>query len=328
MLSADTIPFARHVDISAVLPVIDRFDDPEQVYFSYRDAMAAVSDAYELIYVLDGSHPWLTSKLTALAADGEPIRIIDLPRGCGEAACITVGVERAQSDRILLLPPYLQIEPAAIPDLVSLLQQADLVAPCRDRKGDLLVSRARGKAFEVLARAVGARRDDLGCHVRLFHRRVLDEIDLRHDQHRFLPILAEHAGFKVTRVMAPQATADRCYRHHGPRAYVGRVLDVVAMSFLLKFVQKPFRFFGAIGLVTIAIGLLIDLALAIDKLVYGEPIADRPALLLGTLFLVLGLQIAAVGLIAEIVIFTRSRARPTYRIDHVVEQPANSVAAE
>lgn len=328
MSPADMPPHAGRTELSIVVPVIDRFDDPDTVYRAYRDAIARVTGAFEFIYVLDGSHPQLAKRLEALIAAGEPISIIDLPRGYGEAACITIGTERARAERIALLPPYLQIEPSVIPDLIPLLDNVDVVAPCRNRKGDVFASRARGKAFEVLARASGARKDDLGCHVRLFRRRVMNDVELRDDQHRFFPILAEHAGFRVERVMAPQAAADRRYRHHGPRAYVGRVLDVVAMSFLIKFIQKPFRFFGAIGLTTIAAGLLIDLALLIDKLATGKALGDRPALLLGTLLVVLGLQIAAVGLIAEIVIFTRSRARPTYRVDHIVERSAPRVAAE
>ena len=328
MPAPDLLPF-RPFDVSVVVPVIDRVDDPETVYTAYRDAIAAVTANFEFIYVLDGPQTGVADKLAALRACGEPIKVIELPRGYGEAACITIGTERAGAERIALLPPYLQIEPATLTGLLPLLDEADLIAPCRDRKGDVLISRARGKAFEVLARASGARKDDLGCHVRLFRRRVMTDVELRDDQHRFLPILAEHAGFKVVRVMAPQARADRRYRHHGPRAYIGRVLDVVAMTFLLKFIQKPFRFFGAIGLGTIATGLLISLALLVDKFANGKALADRPALLLGTLLIVLGLQIAAVGLIAEIVIFTRSRARPTYRVDHIAEHPTGAaVAAE
>jgi len=327
MLSPDMTAFGRTVDVSVVVPVIDRFDDPEAVFSAYRDAVAATTDAYEFIYVLDGPHPWLETKLAALREAGEPIAVINLPRGCGEAACITIGSERARADKVALLPPYLQIEPRTITELLPLLDEAHFIAPCRDRKGDVFFSRARGKAFEVIARASGARKDDLGCHVRLYRREVMNDVELRDDQHRFLPILAEHAGFKVVRVMAPQAAADRRYRHYGPKTYVSRVLDVFAMSFLLKFIQKPFRFFGAIGLGTIVAGLAVCLALAFDKFVNGQPLADRPALLLGALLIVLGLQIAAVGLIAEIVMFTRARARPTYRIDHVVERPSGMAAA-
>jgi hypothetical protein len=49
-------------------------------------------------------------------------------------------------------------------------------------------------------------------------------------------------------------------------------------------------------------------------------LADRPALLLTVLLIVLGIQVAAVGLMAEIVIFTRYRSTPAYRIDRIVAQ--------
>jgi hypothetical protein len=39
---------------------------------------------------------------------------------------------------------------------------------------------------------------------------------------------------------------------------------------------------------------------------------------------VLGIQIAAIGLIAEIVIFTRSKGTPTYHIDHIAEKTVHN----
>jgi len=308
------------VEVSAVVPVVDRVDDPEAVYFAYRDAIAAATSNFEFVYVLDGSHDRLREALERLRASGEPITIVTMPRSYGEAAAIGIGCEHARGDRIALLPAYLQIDPASITAMIPMLDSTDFVAPCRDRKGDVFASRARGKAFEVVARVSGARSDDLGCHVRLFRRAVMNDVELRDEQHRFLPILAEHAGYRVTRVMAPQAEADRRFRHHGPRAYLGRLLDLFAVSFLLKFIQKPFRFFGAIGLAGIIVGIGINLWLVVEKVALGKGMGDRPALLLATLLIVLGLQIAAVGLIAEIIIFTRARARPTYRIDHIVER--------
>ena len=51
---------------------------------------------------------------------------------------------------------------------------------------------------------------------------------------------------------------------------------------------------------------------------------DRPMLLLAVLMVVLGIQIAAIGLIAEIVIFTRSKGTPTYHIDHISEKTVHN----
>ena len=49
------------------------------------------------------------------------------------------------------------------------------------------------------------------------------------------------------------------------------------------------------------------------------PLVDRPALVLSTLMIVLGIQIISVGLIGEIVAFTYAKDIKDYRVDRVVD---------
>ena len=80
-------------------------------------------------------------------------------------------------------------------------------------------------------------------------------------------------------------------------------------------ILKP-RFFGSIGMLVLIPGLLFTAALAIARLFYAVPLADRPALILGVLMIVLGIQIIALGLIGEIVIFAqRFRSQAQNRDD-------------
>ena len=47
----------------------------------------------------------------------------------------------------------------------------------------------------------------------------------------------------------------------------------------------------------------------------GQPIGDRPILLLAILFMVLGVQAASFGLLGEIIAFTRGRLKKEYTIE-------------
>ena len=64
-------------------------------------------------------------------------------------------------------------------------------------------------------------------------------------------------------------------------------------------------------------------ALAIARLVYGVPLADRPALVLAVLLVVLGIQIIALGLIGELVIFASGRRIKEHvdRADRLAPRP-------
>ncbi|MBB5716868.1 glycosyltransferase family 2 protein [Sphingomonas aerophila] len=307
-------------DLSVVICIEQRVGNLQSLLDIYRRGLAPLRREIEFIFVVaQGSH---AAALGALAARGE-IKIVQLPRQFGNAACLREGVRLAAAEDILLLPPYLQVVPSALPGLVEKLADADLVVASRERRRDALGNRARGAAFRNVARITGSRFDDLGCQVRVMKRGVLDRIVLQ-EQIGFLPVLAEHAGFKVEQVRVPQAADDQGYRSHDLRSYARNTLDILSVGFLMRFLQKPFRLFGAIGIFLTLIGVLQGIVLLLQR-ANGVALSDRPALLLAVLLIVLGLQVAAVGLIAEVVLFTRLPATSTYRIRRIVGRAEHDV---
>ena len=144
---------------------------------------------------------------------------------------------------------------------------------------------------------------------------------IQDEQHRFLPLMAELHGFRVEQVRVPQAHTDARRPQHRPGVYLAVALDLLAVSFLLRFIQKPFRFFGSIGAALVLMSVVLAGYLVFERQITGVPMADRPLLVLDALLVVLGIQIAAIGLIAEIVIFTRGDTGTHYHIDTIVEEP-------
>lgn len=305
--------------ISAIVPIADRHDEIEMVTREYLNMLNSTGRTYELIFVLDGMHPAVLAVLERISANEPAVKVISLNQYYGEAACIREGVKRSTGETILLLPPYLQVVPTTIPALLTVLEQADVATAVRNRQDDEVFNRLRGWGFEKVARIAGSRFADPGCSVRAIKRKVFNEMVLQDEQHRFLPLFAERLGFNVQEVILPQAESDKRHRQHSPGTYLGRMLDLISISFLMKFLQKPFRFFGSVGAVAIATGIIIGLYITGERFLADVPLGDRPMLLLAVLMVVLGIQIAAVGLIAEIVIFTRSKGTPTFHVDHIVE---------
>lgn len=306
--------------ISAIVPIADRHDDIETVTRDYLGMLVKSGRSFELIYVLDGMHPAVAATLEKLEASHPAIKVVLLNQYYGEAACIREGVKRSRGEVILLLPPYMQVVPDSIITLLGRLDTADVATAVRNRSDDQFLNRMRGWTFEKMARIAGSHFADPGCSVRALKRSVFDEMVLQDEQHRFLPLFAERLGFKVQEVLLPQAASDKRHRQHSVDTYLGRMLDLISISFLLRFLQKPFRFFGSVGAAAIFVGTLIGLFITAERFLADVPMGDRPMLLLAVLMVVLGIQIAAIGLIAEIVIFTRSKGTPTYHIDHIAEK--------
>jgi hypothetical protein len=161
-------------------------------------------------------------------------------------------------------------------------------------------------------------------------RRVLEEIPLYGDQHRFLPVLADRQGLKVTEACLRQSPQDRREGGYPLREYARRALDIFTVFFLVRFTKKPLRFFGMIGATVFGSGAFITAWLVLERLFLGHALADRPALLLSSLLIVLGLQLFAIGLLGELMIFTHARELRDYQIDKVVEfqAPEESAAPE
>jgi hypothetical protein len=231
------------------------------------------------------------------------------------------GFQRASGRVIVTAPAYHQIQGVEIGKLVRALDKSDVAIGRRWPRVGSRFEVIRRDAFHRLIATGGQRFNDLGCGARAMKRRVLEEISLYGDQHRFLPVLANRQGFRIVEVDVAQSPLDRYEGGYPPKEYLHRVLDIFTVFFLVRFTKKPLRFFGMVGATTFVIGALLVAYLAIDRLVFQHPLADRPALLLSSLLVVLGMQLLALGLLGELIIFTHARDIKDYQVDEVVRYP-------
>jgi glycosyltransferase involved in cell wall biosynthesis len=313
-------------DVSAIVPVGGRFGDPAEIYAEYRAGLEALGRSYEVIFVLDGPREKFAAGLKRLAATGASFTVVGLTRPFGEATALMAGFEHAAGQVIVTLPAYHQIDASDLPKLVGALAEGDLAIARRWPRAGGAFERLRRGAFHGLLGAVtGLRFQDLGCGARACDRRVLEEIQLYGDQHRFLPVLADRKGFRVREIDVRQSPKDRHEGLYEPRVYARGFLDIFTVFFLVRFTKKPLRFFGMIGVSLFAVGALLVTWLVVERLFFGQELTQRPALLLSTLLVVLGLQLFALGLLGELIIFTHAKQIRDYQIDTVLNfQPDRS----
>lgn len=305
--------------ISVIVPVGTRAAEMTTLYSDYRAGLAKLNTSFEMIFVLDGPKPEIAEALKRLQKSGENITIVGLTREFGEATALSAGFEKARGEIILTLPAYWQIEGAEIPKLVDALGHADMAIGRRwPRAGGSLETFRRSTFHGLIASVTGMKFRDLGCQARAMKRQVLEEITLYGDQHRFLPVLANRQGFRVVEIDTKQSAKDSYKSGYPLREYTHRVLDILTLLFLVRFTKKPLRFFGMVGVVTFGIGALLVLYLVILKVFFGAGLADRPLLLLSSLMVVLGMQLFALGLLAELMIFTHARHIKDYQVAEVV----------
>jgi glycosyltransferase involved in cell wall biosynthesis len=307
-------------ELSAIVPVGDRHADALELHAEYKAALDDLGQSYELIYVLDGPHDSFAAGLRNLLAEGERFTVVGLTRPFGEATALMAGFEQSSGQTIVTLPAYHQIVCAEVGKLVAALSDCDIAVGRRWPRAGGAFERLRRALFHgLLGSVTGVRFRDLGCGVRAFTRRVLEEIQLYGDQHRFLAVLADRQGFVTREVELKQSPKDRFEGVYGPRQYTRGLLDIFTIFFLVRFTKKPLRFFGMIGITIFAIGSVLVAWLVTERLFFGQGLAGRPALLLSTLLVVLGLQLFALGLLGELIIFTHARSIKDYQIERVIQ---------
>jgi len=304
--------------VSVIVPVAGEAPQIEAAHHAYKAALSSAGWPLEFVYVLERRAGATLATLARLKEAGEPLHMVVPSRWDGEAPALRLGLQHAKGDIVLTLPPHLQVEPADLPAMLAALGAHDMAVGRRR-----LPSCSLGTVVFhwLIRRLFGHPFRDLVCRVRACRRQVLEEIGSYGMQPHFLPLLASERGFRLCEVelrASPGAAPGGRFQRPRPLSRLRLVLDVLAFYVITRFLRKPLHFFGAIGLPILAGGLLFSAWLAIERLFLGEALADRPALILGVLMIVLGIQIIALGLIGEIIIFASGRRIKDYTVERIL----------
>lgn len=305
--------------VSVIIPVTERVDNATDLHRDYSAALDRLNIEYELIYVLDGPFQNFREQLCRLRDDGHILTIVQLGKHFGESAALEAGLENSRGDWLLTLPAFYQIDPAQLDRLFQEIDDWDMLIGRRHPRIDSKINQWLSNVFHSLVNwMTSSNFHDLSSGVRLIRRDVLVDLPLYGDLHRFLPVLASRKGYRVTEKDLAQSSKESYRRLPPLGVYPRRLLDLLAVFFLIKFTKKPLRFFGLIGAGIASIGGLWTIILVIQRLLFDQALAQRPGLLLATLLIVLGVQIFALGLIGEIVIYTHAREIREYTIEEII----------
>lgn len=293
----------RQIDLSVVIPVLDEEESIRPLYSSLHEVLKDLGREYEVIFVDDGSQDNSFEVLEALyEEDPRHIRVIQFRRNFGKTSALAAGFKHADGDVIVTLDADLQDDPSEIPGLLNRLDEDyDLVVAWRYKRQDSLSKRVPSKVANLaVALLTGVKLHDLNCGFKAYRREVAQELKLYGELHRFIPVLAHWRGYRVGEEQVVHRP-----RRYGRSKYgferLGRsFLDFLSVLFLTYFLKRPMHLFGTIGAVLSLFGLVISLYLA-GLWLSGEGIGWRPLLFLGITLLIVGVQMASIGLLGEMI---------------------------
>jgi len=308
------------VDVSAVLALVDDCPDLGEIIRQYSAEFEERGVRYEFVCVLDGLGEERTERIRSLIPPGAPVRFAHFNQPFGEERALAVGYRTAYGRLVVSLPSYMQLDPGDIHHVLEALEGGfDLVAGWRVPRVDPITNRVQSWLYNrAMSALTGVRLHDLNCGLTGMRRCVIDEVLVEGNVSRFLPVLAHRQGFKVGEVRVRHLRERGRQGFFGLGVYVRRVLDVVALMFITRFTRKPLRFFGMAGGICALLGVIICMWLSLDYLLEWSPAdstRNRASLVAGMALIVLGVQIFALGLVGEIIIFTSSHNVRDYTVE-------------
>lgn len=314
----------QRLNISVVVPLYNEEESLRELV-AWIDRVATASKlSYEVIMIDDGSSDGSWAEVEQLKEKYPAVKGIRFARNYGKSAALYCGFAEAEGEVVITMDADLQDSPDEIPELYRMIMEEgyDLVSGWKKKRYDPANKRLPSKFFNWTARVVsGIKLHDFNCGLKAYRRRVIKSIEVYGEMHRYIPILAKHAGFKrIGEKVVKHQERKYGVSKFGMERMVKGYLDLITVSFMSHFGRSPMYFFGSLGTIMFLLGGGTTVWVIADKLYKqfnGLPlraVTDQPLFFMAILAVILGVQLFLAGFLGEL-INRNSSDRNTYLID-------------
>lgn len=305
--------------LSFVIPFFNEQENLPVLLERLYAVIAQQSWQAEVILVDDGSQDGSARVVQELLKTWDHLHLIRLRRNFGQTAAMQAGFEAAKGDVIVTLDADLQNPPEDIPKLIQKIQEGyDVVSGWRKSRQDHFFTRNLPSAIAnaLIRKVTKVPLNDFGCTLKAYRREILNEFRLYGEMHRFIPVHASWLGAKITEVEVSHAPRIHGESKYGLIRIFKVLLDLLTIKFLGDFSTKPLYLFGGFGMGLISLGCLATLTTAIQKICFDVWVHKNPMILLAVFFLLMGVNLTLIGLLAELGIrqYYESQGRKTYSV--------------
>ncbi len=223
--------------LSIVVPVYNEEENVCLLFEKIRVVCETMGEAYEAIFVDDGSRDETFAVLSELSKKFTQLVVIRFQKNAGQTAAMAAGFEFARGQRIVSMDGDLQNDPSDIPKLLKRLDEGyDLVCGWRQDRQDKFLTRRLPSivANWIIGKVTGVPIHDNGCSLKAYRASVIKQVPLYGEMHRFIPAMSTVAGARIAEIVVTHHP-----RRFGQSKYgLGRVwrvaLDIVAFKFIIS----------------------------------------------------------------------------------------------
>jgi len=306
------------MNLSIVIPLLNEEESLKELHDWIVSVMQSNHFLYEILFIDDGSTDTSWEVISNLTKENQAVKGIRFQRNFGKSQALHAGFKTAKGDVIITMDADLQDNPDEIPELYKMIHEEgfDLVSGWKKKRYDsILFKNMPSKLFNWAARKTSrVKLHDFNCGLKAFNKRVVKNIEVSGEMHRYIPVLAKNAGFSNIGEKVVQHQARKYGKtKFGMERFINGFLDLITIWFVSKFGKQPMHLFGAWGVIMFIIGFGFALYLGVDKLFIhktGRLITDRPQFFIALTAMLIGSQLFLAGFLGEMIIRSKkSEAR-------------------
>ena len=296
---------------SVVIPVYNEEANIGLLYKRMTSVISVLSDAFELIFINDGSRDKTLLLVKELAQSDGRVRYIDLSRNFGHQIAVSAGLDACRGDRIIIIDADLQDPPELIAEMDAQMNEGFQVvyARRRKRKGESAAKLWTARLFyRLLARIASVEIPLDTGDFRIMDKKVVDVLRSMPEQNKFLRGQISWIGFRQTFV-----EYDRSERQGGKTGYTYAKMFRFALDGITSFSDAPLRLASWMGFVVSGVAFIALLYALYGKFISHDSEPGWASLIVSVLFLG-GIQLISLGFIGEYLsrISSNVKQRPLY----------------
>lgn len=316
------------IQISVIIPVFNEQDSLPELHNWICRVMEGHGYSYEIIFVNDGSNDESWSEIQKLTELNPNVKGVSFTRNYGKSAALDMGFSKAQGEVVITMDADLQDSPDEIPELYEMIVREgfDVVSGWKKKRRDPITKTIPSRFFNGVTRIIsGIKLHDFNCGLKAYKNKVVKNIHIYGEMHRYIPLIAKWNGFSnIGEKVVEHRPRKYGETKFGIERFLNGFLDLISVSFVNRYKRKPMHFFGTLGTVSFLAGFFITSWLIFQK-IYGlyqgravREITAQPLFFLALVALIIGVQLFLTGFLAEMMTSNNSR-----KADYNIEEKLN-----
>ena len=315
------------IELSIVIPAYNEEESILELYTLINESLKKKKLIYEIIFVDDGSNDSTWNKINKIVLKDKNVKALRFKNNYGKSDALDAGFKASKGEFILTMDADLQDDPNEIYKLFKLIndEKFDIVSGWKKKRNDPISKTIPSKFFNYVTRIFsGIKLNDFNCGIKIYKRDVIKSINLYGEMHRYIPLIAKWNGYEII--------GEKIVNHNkrkfgktkfGMERYVRGFLDLLSVSFVYRFKQRPMHFFGSFGVLFFIIGFFSVGLIVYEKiskisqnipLELIRPVTDQPLFYIALVAIIIGVQLFLVGFLSELFIQLNSDKK-RYKID-------------